>query len=67
MLTKELGPSQSTFALRKVKFYGGVLYDANGSVSLSQKPGEPDWFGTPGPEVEAAWDKLLHGKFIHSY
>jgi len=67
MLTQELDPSQSTFTLHKVKFYGGVLFDENGTVSLSHRPGEPDYFGTPGPDTDAAWNKLLDGMLSYLY
>ncbi|KAL7779959.1 hypothetical protein CFE70_009977 [Pyrenophora teres f. teres 0-1] len=60
MLTRGLGPSQSTLTLHRVKFYGGVLFDENGTVSLSHRPGEPDYFGTPGPDIDYAWGKLLN-------
>lgn len=57
---KYADPNQNTLALHKVKFYGGVVFDENGTVSLSYEPGQPDYFGTPSLSVEAAWDKLLN-------
>ncbi|EUC26780.1 hypothetical protein COCCADRAFT_113398 [Bipolaris zeicola 26-R-13] len=60
----EIHPNQNTLALHKVKFYGGVVFDENGTVSLSYEPGQPDYFGTPSLSVEAAWDKLLNHRFI---
>lgn len=64
MLTIDLGPDQNTLALRKVKFFGGITYDENGTVSLSHKAGEPDYFGPPSLELEHAWDQLLKGSSL---
>ncbi|KAI0608593.1 DUF3328 domain-containing protein [Pyrenophora tritici-repentis] len=60
----ELRASQNTFTLHRVKFYGGVLHDENGTVSLSHRPGEPDYFGTPSPDIDLAWTKLISARMI---
>ena len=50
--------------LTKVKFYGGVQIDPNGTYYLSHNPAEPNFVGPSSPEVDAAWDKmLLHSKY----
>lgn len=56
-----VGPDRNTLALEKVKFYGGILIDANGTYSLSHQPGEPDYFGPPGRETDHAWGRILKG------
>ncbi|TGO83125.1 hypothetical protein BPOR_0699g00070 [Botrytis porri] len=58
----EILPDRNTMALRKVKFYGGFVYDENGTASLTQPPG-PDYFGIPSRETDDYWNLDLKGMF----
>ncbi|KAF5868417.1 uncharacterized protein Bfra_012327 [Botrytis fragariae] len=58
----EIRPDRNTLALKKVKFYGGFVYDENGTASLTQPPG-PDYFGIPGRETDHHWNLDLKGMF----
>ncbi|KIM95539.1 hypothetical protein OIDMADRAFT_133847 [Oidiodendron maius Zn] len=60
----EIRPDRNTLTLHKVKFFGGVVFDENGTASVSHKPGEPEYFGPPGAETENAWEKLLNDRFV---
>ncbi|KIN09131.1 hypothetical protein OIDMADRAFT_48960 [Oidiodendron maius Zn] len=60
----EIIPDRNTLTLKRVKFYGGILYGENGTVSLSHRPGEPDYFGPPGVETDHAWSLILRDRFI---
>ena len=51
----------NALALKKVKFYGGILVSENGTYSLSHEQGTPDYFGPPGSETDHAWGQLVKG------
>ncbi|KAF7880293.1 uncharacterized protein EAF02_007139 [Botrytis sinoallii] len=59
----EIRPDRNTLALKRVKFYGGFVYDENGTASLTQPPG-PDYFGIPGRETDHYWNLDLKDRFI---
>ncbi|KAL2060606.1 hypothetical protein VTL71DRAFT_9247 [Oculimacula yallundae] len=58
------GPDQKTLTLHKVKFSGGIIFDENGTASVSHIPGDPDYFGPPSLELESIWENLLSERFI---
>ncbi|RDW68646.1 hypothetical protein BP5796_09303 [Coleophoma crateriformis] len=61
----EIRPDRNTLALRKVKFYGGIVYDENGTASItSPPPNVPDYFGPPSHETDHAWNLDLKDRFI---
>lgn len=63
ILTFLVAPANSALGLTKVKFYGGVQIDPNGTYSLTHNPAEPNFVGPSSPEIDEAWDRmLLHSK-----
>ncbi|RDW64613.1 hypothetical protein BP6252_10264 [Coleophoma cylindrospora] len=61
----EIRPDRNTLALRKVKFYGGIVYDENGTASITPPPPNvPDYFGPPSHETDHAWNLDLKDRFI---
>ncbi|XMA08224.1 hypothetical protein WAI453_001015 [Rhynchosporium graminicola] len=61
----ELGPANSVLGLTKVKFYGGVQIDPNGTYYLSSNPAEPNYVGPSSPELDETWDRmLLHQRYL---
>jgi hypothetical protein len=63
ILIRYLGPDRNALSLHKVKFYGGIVFDENGTASVSHRPGEPDYFGLPSEETEIAWERLLNSMY----
>ncbi|XMA12711.1 hypothetical protein WAI453_005502 [Rhynchosporium graminicola] len=60
----EIRPDAKTLSLHKVKFSGGVIFDENGTASISHTPGEPDYFGPPSLETEGIWENVLRDRFL---
>ncbi|CZR52523.1 uncharacterized protein PAC_02400 [Phialocephala subalpina] len=60
----EIVMNANALALKKVKFYGGILVSENGTYSLSHEQGTPDYFGPPGSETDHAWGQLVKDRYI---
>lgn len=49
--------------LAKVKFWGGIQVDPNGTYYITHNPDEPRFVGQPSPEIDDAWQRaILHSR-----
>ncbi|KAK0755792.1 hypothetical protein N5P37_011666 [Trichoderma harzianum] len=55
----DLGPIKSKIGLIQQRFTGGEEIDHNGNFVKDQRGSE--YIGSPSPEVDAVWDRLLLG------
>ncbi|KUI69556.1 hypothetical protein VM1G_04721 [Cytospora mali] len=55
----ELGPAREIVQVKETVFMGGLVYDDNDNLHRETLPGQPQYVGTPSPEVDAAWNQLL--------
>lgn len=46
---------------KRVRFTAGLVYDENRELVRTHHPDQPEFVGTPTPEVDAAWDDLMGG------
>jgi hypothetical protein len=58
------GPAKASIKAEQVTFTGSLRYNATTKeiyreIDLSQ----PQYVGSPSPEIDAAWDRLLHGEW----
>jgi len=61
----DLGPAKPSLGLTKVKFYGGIQVDPNGTYYLTHNPDEPHYVGESSPEIDDAWERmLLHKRYL---
>ncbi|PKK41765.1 hypothetical protein CI102_12568, partial [Trichoderma harzianum] len=58
----DLGPIKSKIGLIQQRFTGGEEIDHNGNFVKDQRGSE--YIGSPSPEVDAVWDRLLLGMNI---
>jgi hypothetical protein len=47
--------------MKKVKFYGGLYLEPNGTLVATKNPDEPLYIGPPSQEIDDAWQALVHG------
>ncbi|PQE15533.1 hypothetical protein CJF32_00006918 [Rutstroemia sp. NJR-2017a WRK4] len=61
----EIRADKNTLALKRVKFHGGIVYDENGTASITPPPpGTPDFFGPPGRDMDYHWAIRLKDRFL---
>jgi hypothetical protein len=48
-------------------YTGALTYDHEKKKMVREANGKTEYFGPPGPEVDAAWRSLLHGKCCRTY
>ncbi|KAH9207802.1 hypothetical protein DL95DRAFT_373868 [Leptodontidium sp. 2 PMI_412] len=61
----EIQTDRNTLALKRVKFHGGIVYDENGTATITPPPpGKPDYFGLPGRETDHHWNMDLKDRFL---
>ncbi|THV45576.1 hypothetical protein BGAL_0473g00050 [Botrytis galanthina] len=63
--TTELDPIKSVISEQTVRFTGGLHYHKNGTLYREAIEGEPQYVGSPSPEIDAAWNQLLKGQYMN--
>jgi hypothetical protein len=56
-----LVPAKEAIQMKKVKFYGGLYLEPNGTLVATKNPDEPPYIGPPSQEIDDAWQALIHG------
>ncbi|KAJ5939999.1 hypothetical protein N7516_000167 [Penicillium verrucosum] len=52
--------------INKVRFTGGLYYDANGTVVRNRlSDGGPEWVGPPNPATDRLWDDITESMFFN--
>ncbi|KAK2013578.1 hypothetical protein LZ32DRAFT_529941 [Colletotrichum eremochloae] len=60
-----LDPIKGTLTSEIKTFTGGLYFTENDTLYREIIKGEPQYVGTPSPEIDAAWDRLLNGTFMN--
>ncbi|KAI1876759.1 uncharacterized protein JN550_000831 [Neoarthrinium moseri] len=61
----EFGPVKPHIEEESTMFWGGPRWYDNGTGYHLHNPSEPIYVGTPTPEIDAAWGKLLKGRYFN--
>ncbi|TGO44298.1 hypothetical protein BCON_0553g00050 [Botryotinia convoluta] len=59
-----LAAAREAIGLKQVKFYGGIRFDDNEKQYITVHPDEPAYVGPPTPEMDDAWQALVHNESI---
>ena len=54
--------AHSVIEYEERKYTGGLTYDYEQKKMVREADGALEFFGPPGPDVDAAWHTLLHGE-----
>lgn len=53
----------SAMRISERQFVGGIKFQDNGTMFRDQGPGK-QYVGTPGPEIDAAWEELIGVRYL---
>lgn len=57
------GPAKASIKAEQVTFTSSLKYNATTKEIYREiDHSQPQYVGTPSPEIDAAWDTLLHGE-----
>lgn len=61
----EWGPAKASIKAEQVTFTSSLKYNATTKEIYREiDHSQPQYVGTPSPEIDAAWDTLLHGQYL---
>ncbi|KUL88986.1 hypothetical protein ZTR_06085 [Talaromyces verruculosus] len=61
----ELEEMKSSIKLHQKRYTSAIRDHPNGTLYMAFNTSEPQYVGPPSPEIDAAWNSLLRGRYIH--
>lgn len=56
---------KSSIKLHQKRYTSAIRDHPNGTLYMAFNTSEPQYVGPPSPEIDAAWNSLLRGRYIH--